>query len=233
MSHILIVDDEPNVASALAFMLQREGYHTSVIHDGRAALEQLRREHTFDLVLLDLNLGDPLVSGLVICREIRSQSHYLPVIMLTVYGSSDDKVMGLDVGADDYVTKPYNEGELLARIRATLRTVVAIRQHNETTLLEIDPYLQIEPRRRLVYCDGKVIDLTRRQFELLLYLALNPGRPWGRQTLLNRVWGEDYVGVDRTVDKHVSELRQKIEADPTDPQYILTEHGFGYRFRQW
>ena len=233
MSHILIVDDEPNVASALALLLQREEYRTSVIHDGRVALEQLRREHTFDLVLLDLNLGDPLVSGLVICREIRSQPHYLPVIMLTVYGSSDDKVMGLDVGADDYVAKPYNEGELLARIRATLRTVAAIRQHNETTSLEVDSYLQIEPQRRLVYCNGRVVDLTRRQFELLLYLTLNPGRPWGRQTLLNRVWGEEYVGVDRTVDKHISELRQKIEPDPTKPQYILTEHGFGYRFRQW
>lgn len=233
MTHILIVDDEPNVASALSLLLQSAHYVTTVVHSGRTALDTLATSMVFDLVLLDLNLGDPLINGLMVCREIRLRSVYLPVIMLTIHDSADEKVMGLDFGADDYITKPYNDRELLARIRATLRTVaVRTLSHNES-ILHIDDYLEIDSQRRKVYRAGEEVELTRRQFDLLLYLVLNPDRPWGRQTLLSRVWGEDFVGVDRTVDRHISDLRQKLEPDPNNPIYILTEHGFGYRFRQW
>ncbi|MEM8533370.1 MAG: response regulator transcription factor [Chloroflexota bacterium] len=233
MTHILIVDDEPNVASALSLLLQSAQYETTVVHSGRMALDTLATPTAFDLVLLDLNLGDPLINGLMVCREIRLRPVYLPVIILTVHDSADEKVMGLDLGADDYITKPYNDRELLARIRAALRTVAARTPSHTDSILRIDNYLEIDSQRRKVYLTGEEVELTRRQFDLLLYLVLNPDRPWGRQTLLSRVWGEDFVGIDRTVDRHISDLRQKLEPDPNNPIYILTEHGFGYRFRQW
>lgn len=233
MPHLLIVDDEVNVASALDLLLRREGYETTIATTPSIARTYLQGDPPFDLVLLDLNLGDPLVNGLVICQEIRRLPRYLPVIMVTVADSDDAKVLGLDLGADDYMTKPYNERELLARIRATLRTVATTRAPQDTPPLRIDHALQIDTLRRRVYLHGQEVELTRRQYDLLIFLALNPGRPWGRQTLLDKVWGDTFDGVDRTVDKHISELRQKIEPDPNAPYYIVTEHGFGYRFRHW
>lgn len=192
MLHILIVDDEPNIASGLALILERHGYQTTIVHTGRAALEAIEGPTPFDLVLLDLNLGDDLTNGYVVCQEIRARPGHLPIIMLTIYNSFEDKVRGLELGADDYITKPYNEQELLARVRAALRTVAAISQQRESATLEIDQRLQIDPLRREVSKSGEDIELTRRQFDLLFFLASNAGRPWGRQTLLNRVWGEDY-----------------------------------------
>ena len=233
MAHILIIDDEPNVASGLALLLQRHNYQTTIVHTGSEALKAIDSEIQFNLVLLDLDLGDDLVNGFVVCQKIRARSDYLPIIMLTVYDSFDDKVRGLELGADDYVTKPYHERELVARIQANLRTVTAIGKSQEGALLNIDDDLKIDPVRRQVFKADRQIELTRRQFDLLFFLATNAGRPWGRQTLLNRVWGEDYFGVDRTVDKHISELRHRLEDNPDDPQYILTEYGFGYRFREW
>lgn len=232
MPHILIVEDEPNVASSIELLLQRAGYQTTVAHDGPAAMAAVRMA-TFDLVLLDLNLGDPLLDGLAVCREIRALADYMPIIMLTVRDSSADKVIGLEVGADDYVTKPFDERELLARIRSTLRTVAAASKSRRPAPLTIDHRLQIDGQRRRVYRDGVEVALTPREFDLLLYLATNAGRPFGRSMLLDQVWGWDYTGDTRTVDKHIAELRRKLEDDPAVPHYILTVRGVGYTFREW
>ncbi len=230
--NILIVDDEPNVASSLALLLERTGYQTAIAHEGQTALAMLDKG-SFDLVLLDLNLGDPLLDGLAVCRAIRARPSYLPVIMLTVRDSSADKVIGLEVGADDYITKPFDARELLARIRATLRTVRAASQQRQASILRVDERLQIDPTRRRVYHDGSEVALTPREFDLLLYLTTNAGRPFGRTMLLDQVWGWDYVGDTRTVDKHIAELRRKLEDDPANPTYILTVRGIGYTFRDW
>lgn len=232
MTTILVVDDEPGVALSLVLLLERAGYKARAVHDGRAALELLRVEPV-DLALLDLNLGDPLLDGLALCREIRALPGYLPVIMLTVRGDPTDKVVGLEVGADDYVTKPYDERELLARIRATLRTVAAARRGQAAAPLVVDARLQIDPQRRKVLRDGVEVVLAPREFDLLLYLATNAGRPFGRAMLLDKVWGWDYTGDTRTVDKHIAELRRKLEDDPASPWYILTVRGVGYSFREW
>jgi len=229
---VLIVDDEPNVASALALLLERAGYRTTVVHDGGTALATLRTT-TFDLALLDLNLGDPLLDGLALCREIRTLPGYLPVIMLTVRDSSADKVIGLEVGADDYLTKPFDERELLARIRSTLRTVAAASQSRQSAPLLIGDSLRVEPQRRRVYRDGVEVVLAPREFDLLLHLATNAGRPFGREMLLDQVWGWEFAGDTRTVDKHIAELRRKLEADPANPRYILTVRGVGYAFCDW
>jgi two-component system response regulator RegX3 len=232
MTHILIVDDEPSIASSLALLLQRVGYETTVTHSGREALERIDAG-SFDLVMLDLNLGDPLLDGVAVCREIRARPGYLPVIMVTVRDSSTDKVIGLEVGADDYVTKPYDERELLARIRSTLRTVAAASQNRQASTLYIDDRLRIDAQRRRVYRDNHEVVLTPREFDLLLYLATNAGRPFGRSMLLDQVWGWDYAGDTRTVDKHIAELRRKLEDDPANPSYVLTVRGVGYSFRDW
>lgn len=232
MPQLLIVDDEPNVASSLVLLLERAGYRTTVAGDGNAALETLAGGG-FDLVLLDLNLGDPVLDGLAVCREIRALPGYLPVIMLTVRDDAADKVIGLEVGADDYITKPFNERELLARIRSTLRTVAAASRSRQPASMLIDERLEIDPQRRRVLRDKQEVPLAPREFDLLLYLATNAGRPFGRSMLLDQVWGWDYAGDTRTVDKHIAELRRKLEDDPAEPRYILTVRGVGYSFRDW
>jgi DNA-binding response OmpR family regulator len=231
---ILIVDDERHFAAALALTLQRAGYLTTVVHDGRAALDALRGRDTFDLVLLDIALPDPVLDGRAVCQKIRARPDYLPVIMMTAYyGSATDQITGLEVGADDYITKPFDNGVLLARIKARLRAAEASGQDRHGGLLRIDDHLQIDTQRRKAYRDGEEITLPNREFELLFFLAKNAGRPFGRQQLLDAVWDQDYEGTDRTVDKHIAELRRKLEDDPKKPRYILSVHGFGYKFCDW
>jgi DNA-binding response OmpR family regulator len=232
MAHILIVDDEPSVASSLGLLLERTGYRTTWAADGRTALELLQSRN-FDLVLLDVNLGDPLLDGLAVCRAIRALPGYTPVIMLTVRDGTTDKVIGLEVGADDYITKPYDERELLARIRATFRMVAAARAGAATTPLVIDRWLTIDPHRRRVLRDGAEVVLTPREFDLLVYLASHAGQAFGREMLLDQVWGWDVAVDTRTVDRHIAELRRKLEPDPSNPRYILTVRGVGYAFREW
>jgi DNA-binding response OmpR family regulator len=232
MAHILVVDDEPNVASSLRLLLERGGYQTSWAADGRTALELLKTRGA-DLVLLDVNLGDPLMDGLAVCRAIRSLPAYTPVIMLTIRDGTTDKVVGLEVGADDYITKPYDERELLARIRATFRMVAAARAGAATAPMVIDGALTIDPQRRKVLRNNAEVMLTPREFDLLVYLASHAGQPFGREMLLDRVWGWDVAVDTRTVDKHIAELRRKLETDPANPRYILTVRGVGYAFREW
>ena len=235
MLHLLLVEDDVNVASALNVLLVRIGYQTTVVHESQRVIPLLE-EQAFDLILLDLNLGDPLLDGLALCRMIRSRPDYIPVIMLTVRDSTADKVIGLEMGADDYLVKPFEEQELLARIRSTLRTVQAAGRTpkaDKQAILQIDQRLKIDSYRHRVYLGNEEVVLTPREFELLLYLATNAGRPFGRSMLLEQVWGWDYAGDTRTVDKHIAELRRKLEDDPTSPKYILTLHGIGYSFQDW
>jgi DNA-binding response OmpR family regulator len=191
--HILIVDDERHFAAALARTLQHAGYLTTVVHDGRAALDALRGRDTFALVLLDIELQDPVLDGRAVCQKIRTRFDYMPVVMMTAYhGSTTDQITGLEIGADDYITKPFDNGVLLARIKARLRV-----QNHHGGLLHIDDHLQIDAERRRVYRDGQERALTNREFELLLFLAKNAPRPFGRQQLLDALWGQDYEGTDR------------------------------------
>lgn len=235
MPNILIVDDEPSVSSALESLLQQANYQTVVTHNGKAALRALSGD-SFDLVLLDLDLNDPVQDGLSVCMEIRRLTDsigYIPIIMLTILSSDEDKIVGLGFGADDYLAKPFNTRELLARIRATLRTFTAGNKNLRFATLKINEHLQIDPERRKAFIDQQEIELTRREFDLLLFLARNAGRPWGKQTLLDKVWGDDYIVEEGTVTRHISSLRSKLETDPSNPRYILTERGFGYSFREW
>jgi DNA-binding response OmpR family regulator len=232
MTRILIVDDEPHLASAVALLLQRVGYQTTVAPTAATALAACQAALP-DLVLLDLNLGDPLHDGLSVCRALRARPDYLPIIMLTVRDGTADKVIGLEVGADDYLTKPFDERELLARIRATLRTIQAAQHAPTPVMLVVDAGLQIEAQRRRVLRAGHAVTLTPREFDLLLYLATHAGRPFGRAMLLDQVWGWEYEGDTRTVDKHIAELRRKLEDDPAVPHYLLTVRGVGYAFCEW
>jgi DNA-binding response OmpR family regulator len=225
MAHLLIVDDEKNLADALATSLKRADYQVTVVYEGEAALEILQQNPRIDLVLLDVNLGDPVLNGFVLCRRIRKLPQPPLVIMLTIRDSTPDIVDGLEC-ANDYVTKPFAPSILMARIEAALRT----RRDAQKTVLSIGDRLQIDTQKRKVYRDETEIPLTTREYDLLRFLAAHPGQPFGRQKLLDEVWGVDYDGLDRTVDRHISALRDKLENDPSDPQYILTVHGFGYQF---
>lgn len=171
--------------------------------------------------------------GLAVCRAIRSLPTYTPVIMLTIRDGTTDKIVGLEVGADDYITKPYDERELLARIRATFRMVAAARAGTTPAPLVIDATLTVDPQRRKVLRNNVEVTLTPREFDLLVYLASHAGQPFGREMLLDQVWGWDAVVDTRTVDKHIAELRRKLETDPANPRYILTVRGVGYAFREW
>ncbi len=205
----------------LTRVLEAEGFAVTAAADGQAALELLERER-FDLVLLDVML--PAVDGLSVCRRIRAGSD-LPVIMLTARGEDVDRIVGLELGADDYVTKPFNARELVARIRAVMRRYTA--RPADSSVMVLGP-LTLDADRRRVYRDGLEVDVTAREFDLLLCLARRPGRVFTRDQLLQEVWGFDYLGDSRAVDVQVSRLRQKIEADPDHPTLLRTKWGVGY-----
>lgn len=225
MAHLLIVDDEKNLADALATTLKRAGYQITVVYEGEAALEILQQNPRLDLVLLDVNLGDPVLNGFVLCRRIRKLPRPPLVIMLTVRGSTPDIVDGLEC-ANDYVTKPFDPAILIARIEAALRT----QQDAQKTRLSIGEHVRLDPQKRKVYRNHTEVTLTPREYDLLYFLVSHRGQVFGRQQLLDAVWGVDFEGLDRTVDRHIVALRQKLEPDPGNPQYILTVHGFGYQF---
>ena len=217
MTRVLIVEDEESLAEPLAYLLNKEGFDVTVMAEfDRAGA---------DIVLLDLML--PGMSGTDVCKQLRARSS-VPVIMVTARDSEIDKVVGLELGADDYVTKPYSARELIARIRAVLRRGVEAEDIGADTVLEAGP-VRMDIERHIVSIDGEHIALPLKEFELLEYLMRNKGRVLTRGQLIDRVWGSDYVGDTKTLDVHVKRLRSKIEADPANPARLVTVRGLGYK----
>jgi two-component system response regulator RegX3 len=225
VTRILIVEDEPSLAEPLAFLLGREGYETAVAGDGRAALAEFDKGGA-DLVLLDLML--PGLSGTEVCRELRNRSS-VPIIMLTAKDSEVDIVVGLELGADDYVTKPYSSRELLARIRAVLRRRIEVADDGVDAVLEAGP-VRMDIERHAVSVDGAEVAMPLKEFELLEFLLRNAGRVLTRGQLIDRIWGSDYFGDTKTLDVHIKRIRAKIEPDPSNPRLLVTVRGLGYRF---
>jgi two-component system response regulator RegX3 len=221
---VLVVEDEESFSDALAYMLRKEGFEVAVAASGPAALDAFDRDGA-DLVLLDLML--PGLSGTEVCRTIRQTSN-VPVIMLTAKDSEIDKVVGLELGADDYVTKPFSTRELVARIRAVLRRRVDV-EDVATSALEAGP-VRMDVERHVVTVRGSEVQLPLKEFELLEVLLRNAGRVLTRMQLIDRVWGADYVGDTKTLDVHVKRLRGKVETDPGTPAHIVTVRGLGYKF---
>ncbi len=226
MTHVLIVEDEESLADPLAFLLRKEGFETTVVADGAEALRHFDSAGA-DIVLLDLML--PGMSGTEVCKALRARSS-VPVIMVTARDSEIDKVVGLELGADDYVTKPYSARELIARIRAVLRRGADSRAADDIDdgVLEGGP-VRMDVERHVVSVDGKPVTLPLKEFDLLEYLLRNSGRVLTRGQLIDRVWGADYVGDTKTLDVHVKRLRSKIEADQANPKHLVTVRGLGYK----
>ena len=221
---ILVVDDEKVLVKGIKFNLESEGYQVEVGYDGEEAVE-LARGGGFDLIILDLMM--PKIDGLQACMRIREFSN-VPIIMLTARSEDTDKIIGFECGADDYITKPFNILELKARVRALLRRAgMAAQQMGGGRKLVIG-HITLDPDARAAWKDGKSVDLTAKEFDLMELLMRNPGRVYSRENLLNVVWGYEYAGDYRTVDVHVRRLREKLEVDPANPTYILTKWGVGY-----
>ena len=225
MTKILIVEDEASFSEALSFLLGKEGFDVSIAENGRTALE-LFKSQTFDLILLDLMI--PEVSGIEVCRSIRTTSA-VPIIMLTAKDSEIDKVVGLELGADDYVTKPYSSRELVARIKAVLRRGVSDDGNSEAGIHSV-ANIRMDIERHQVTVNGALVPLPLKEFELLEFLMRNAGRVMTRAQLIDRVWGGDYYGDTKTLDVHIKRLRSKIEVDPANPVLIQTIRGLGYKF---
>jgi DNA-binding response OmpR family regulator len=224
---ILIVEDDPAIAAFVQTALEREGFAAEVAEDGEKALARAEAAPP-DLILLDLML--PGLDGLQVCQAIRRRSAYIPVIMLTAKDDDVDKIVGLEIGADDYITKPFKTRELIARVRAILRLIHRSAE-SASRCLRFGA-LEINLDGRTVTREGQLIGLTPKEFDLLALLASNPGRVFGRDTLLEKVWGYDYAGESRTVDVHVQRLRQKIEPNPSEPQFLVTVRNIGYKFER-
>jgi two-component system OmpR family response regulator len=225
MAKILIVEDDRNLLSTLKYNLQKEGYKTVTAVDGAEALDVARREKP-DLILLDVML--PKLSGFEVCRILR-QEMTIPILMLTAKDEEVDKIVGLEIGADDYMTKPFSMRELLARLSAMLRRAGMVSQPEaKPESLKVGE-LEIDAGRHQAFLQGQPLELTPKEFELLLFLARNKGLVFSREQLLDKVWGYDYAGETRTVDVHVRWLRQKIETDPAKPRHLLTVRGTGYK----
>ncbi|MEU8178365.1 response regulator transcription factor [Microbispora hainanensis] len=224
MTRVLVVEDEESFSDALSYMLRKEGYEVAVASTGPDALDAFDRNGA-DLVLLDLML--PGLPGTEVCRSLRQRSK-VPVIMLTAKDSEIDKVVGLELGADDYVTKPFSSRELVARIRAVLRRQGDV-EEVESAVLAGGP-VRMDVDRHIVAVRGRQVQLPLKEFELLEVLLRNAGRVLTRGQLIDRVWGADYVGDTKTLDVHVKRLRAKVEADPSNPRCILTVRGLGYKF---
>jgi two-component system response regulator RegX3 len=225
VTRILVVEDEESFSDALGYMLRREGFEVAVAATGPDGLEEFDRACA-DLVLLDLML--PGKSGLEVCRELRSRSE-VPVIMLTAKDAEVDKVVGLEIGADDYVTKPFSARELVARIRAVLRRRGLEPEDLASSVLESGP-VRMDVDRHVVSVNSTTVQMPLKEFELLEFLLRNAGRVLTRGQLIDRIWGSDYVGDTKTLDVHVKRLRAKIEPSPGEPRHLLTVRGLGYKF---
>ncbi len=227
---VLIVEDEQNIVDILSFNLSREGYDTLEAYDGPTGL-QLALEQNPDLILLDLML--PGMNGFDVCAKIRESGSSIPIIMLTAREEEEDKVMGLELGADDYITKPFSMRELLARVKANIRRVGMAPAAGSSGAAPVqgNGRVTIDEERATVYKDGTPMDLTQREYDLIRYLAAQPGKVFSREALMEHVWNyEGYVGDVRAVDVAVRRLREKFEDDPANPQFIKTKRGMGYYF---
>jgi DNA-binding response OmpR family regulator len=225
---ILLVDDEQPIQTLLSFPLQRDGYEVVHASDGREALARFG-EQPFDLVVLDLML--PRMDGLEVCKRLRGQGSTVPIIMLTAKSEEIDKVLGLELGADDYITKPFSMREFRSRVKAALRRAGMARpEEDDEAAIDVQG-LKVDPTKRTVVRDGETVQTTFVEFEILTALARSPGRVFTRDMLLSRVWGDSAYRDPRTIDVHIRHLREKIEADPKEPEYLFTVRGVGYRFR--
>ena len=224
MPRILVVDDERVMVKGIKFNLENEGYQVDTGSDGEEAVDKARMGQ-YDLIILDLMM--PKIDGLQACMKIREFSN-VPVIMLTAKSEDTDKIIGFECGADDYITKPFNILELKARIRALLRRAGAAAQQQREADRLTQGSITLDLPERAAWRDGEPVDLTAKEFDLMVLLMQNPGRVYSRENLLNLVWGYEYIGEFRTVDVHIRRLREKLEPDPANPEYILTKWGVGY-----
>lgn len=228
---ILVVDDEPTILELISFNLQQAGYEVITAQTGTQAIEQVNK-HNPDAIVLDLML--PHLDGFEVCRQLRKTS-FTPILMVTAKNEEVDKILGLELGADDYLTKPFSPRELLARIKALLRRSSYQKESvpvNEDTSDIKRGHLTISVNKHQVSLRGELIELTLTEFELLKLLSNNPGQVFSRDFLLNRIWGEDFFGDVRTIDVHIRHLREKIEDDASKPKYVLTVRGVGYKFNE-
>ena len=224
---VLVVDDEKLIVKGIRFSLEQDGMQVDCAYDGEEAL-RLARENPYDMILLDIML--PKYDGFEVCQQIREYSD-VPIIMLTAKGEDMDKILGLEYGADDYITKPFNILEVKARIKAIMRRTGKKRDENETGKIVVKGEMKIDCEGRRVFIGDREINLTAKEFDLLELLATNPNKVYSRENLLNIVWGYAYPGDARTVDVHIRRLREKIETHPSDPKYVYTKWGVGYYFR--
>jgi DNA-binding response OmpR family regulator len=226
---ILVIEDDRDIARLVELHLRDEGYSVTTVSDGRAGLQRALGA-PFDLVILDLIL--PGMDGLEVCRRLRARPDYTPVLMLTAKSTDVDRILGLELGADDYLTKPFNVRELLARVKALFRRVEALGARDSSAPQAIlrSGALTIDPEKRKVTVRESPVHLTAREFDLLLEFSRHPGKVYSRAQLLDKVWGYSYQGYEHTVNSHINRLREKIEEDPARPRYILTVWGVGYQF---
>ena len=230
--HILLVEDDADIADLLELHLTDEGYEVDAVDDGDEGLERALACR-YDLIILDIML--PGTDGFDICRRLRQEKCHIPILMVTAKSEEVDKVLGLELGADDYITKPFSIREVLARVKAMFRRVEVDQEDQQASDDDVPiefEGLVIEPTKRKVTATGESVDLTSKEYELLLLFARNPGRAYSRQELLDEVWGYQYSGYSHTVNTHINRLRNKIEPDPSSPRYVNTVWGVGYRFAE-
>ena len=227
MKKILVVDDEKSIVKGIKFSLEQDDMKVEVAYDGETALE-LAKTNQYDMILLDIML--PGFSGLEVCQMIREFSD-VPIIMLTAKGEDMDKILGLEYGADDYITKPFNILEVKARMKAIMRRIAKKDGMSASGKVVVKGDLKIDCESRRVFSGDRELNLTAKEFDLLELLAMNPNKVYSRESLLNIVWGYEYPGDARTVDVHIRRLREKIEVNPSDPKYVYTKWGVGYYFR--
>ena len=224
---VLVVDDEKLIVKGIRFSLEQDGMEVTCAYDGEEAL-RLAQENKFDMILLDIML--PKMDGFEVCQAIREFSN-MPIVMLTAKGDDMDKILGLEYGADDYITKPFNILEVKARIKAIMRRTAASEPKEENSKVIESGDLKLDCESRRLFVQGREINLTAKEFDLLELLVMNPNKVYSRENLLNIVWGYEYPGDVRTVDVHIRRLREKIETNPSEPKYVHTKWGVGYYFQ--
>lgn len=224
---VMVVDDEPIIRETVALALDEQGYEVLEASDGRQAMDMMHQGYQPDLMILDLML--PNLNGLDVCRLLRNEGNGIPIIMLTAKDTETDRVVGLELGADDYVTKPFGIRELVARCRSVLRRQQQLRAVNSETVLRFGD-VWLHPQECRVKVRGNEVSFSPKEFRLLELFMNHPRRVWSREQLLEKIWGPDFIGDSKTVDVHIRWLREKLETEPSQPEYLITVRGFGYRF---